>query len=212
MSGQPLEGRVVAFIGTGSASNRALVVALAEAGADLALATTANEQAQEFAMNSIANEAWVIAREQFVTVMDALDDTAVTAFAEEVWDRYGRCDALVCAHDRPSAVALDELAPHEFRDSADALLTAPFLAAQALGRLMERDGHGRIVFMSFERPDSDAGVQAAAAGLAGLAAAIERTWAGRGVHAMALSLRVAADGLLDPVDSPAGLIAALAGR
>ena len=195
MTGQPLADRVVAFIGTGSELDRALVVALAEAGANLALATTAHAQAEEFAMNSIANEAWVIGREQFVTVMDALDDTAVTAFADEAWDRYGRCDALVCAHDRPSAVALDEIAPHEFRDSIEALLTAPFLAAQAFGRLMEREGHGRIVLLAYDRPDADAGVRSATSALDGLASAIDDAWRHHAVHATSLPLPADASAL-----------------
>ncbi|MFN0145049.1 MAG: SDR family NAD(P)-dependent oxidoreductase [Dehalococcoidia bacterium] len=188
MTAEPLNGRVVAFIGTGSASDRALVVGLAESGANLALATTAQEQTQEFAMNSIANEAWVIGREHFVTVMDASDDTAVNAFAEQVWDRYGRCDALVCAHDRASVIPIDELAQHEFRATVDALVTAPFLAAQAFGRLLARDGHGEIVFLTADRSDADAGVLAAAAALAGLEAAIETAWSHHNVHTRRLSL------------------------
>jgi NAD(P)-dependent dehydrogenase (short-subunit alcohol dehydrogenase family) len=181
MSTLPLEGRVVAFIGAGTEEDRSMVVALAEAGADLALATTDREQATEFAMNSIANEAWVLGREQFVTVMDALDDTAVTAFADQTWDRYKRCDALVCAHGRASEIALDEVAPHEWDDVLAANLKGPFLAAQAFGRLMEREGGGLIVFLAPAPGAKDAPSEAAVAGLGGLATAIHRSWGKRGV-------------------------------
>jgi 3-oxoacyl-[acyl-carrier protein] reductase len=184
MSTLPLEGRVIAFIGAGSEGDRAIVVALAEAGANLALGTADREQATEFAMNSIANEAWVLGREQFVTVMDALDDTAVNAFAEETWDRYRRCDVLVCGHGRASAIALDEVAPHEWDDVLAANLKGPFLAAQAFGRLMERESAGLIVFLEPPPGAADAPAKAAAAGLAGLADAIQRSWGVRGVRTL----------------------------
>ena len=184
MTGALLNGRVVAFIGTGSAPDRALVVALAEAGTDLALATTTHDQAQEFALNSIANEAWVIGREQFVTVMDALDDTAVNAFADQVWDRYGRCDALVCAHGKASSITLDEIAPHEWDEVLALSLKGPFLAAQAFGRLMEREGHGLILFLQAPADATDAPSHAATFALSGLSAAIRESWEDRGVWAM----------------------------
>ncbi len=90
-----LTGKVVALIGTGSEADRAVTMACAEAGAQLALATHSGEQAQEFAMNSIANEAWAVGADQFVVTMDAVEPGAVTAFAAEVMRRYGRCDAVV---------------------------------------------------------------------------------------------------------------------
>ena len=55
MSGKPLAGRVVAVIGPGDGLHRALAIACAEAGADLALATGDRSQEQEFAVNSIAS-------------------------------------------------------------------------------------------------------------------------------------------------------------
>ena len=183
-----LAGRVVALMGTGSETDRAIVVACAEAGADLALATTSRKQDEEFAMNSIANEAWVLGREQFVTVLDALDDAAVIAFAEQTWDRYGRCDALVTAHHAPSSVDLDEMAPHEFEEVVRANLTAPFLAAQAFGRLMERAGRGHILFVSNESIEGDAAYATAIGGLHHLAEAVQREWGGAGVRASVSSV------------------------
>ncbi len=181
---ESLAGQVVALIGTGSPLDRALAMACAEAGADLALATTTKGAVEEFAMNSIANEAWAVGREQFVAVLDALDDAAVIAFAEQTWDRYGRCDALICAHNSPSSVPLDELSPAEFETTLRANLVAPFLAAQAFGRLMERAGRGKIVFLAQDVTGVDASAAAAASGLDGLARAVGEAWADAGVTAV----------------------------
>ena len=90
-----LRGKVIAIVGTGSARDRAIAVTLAEAGADIAIATEEALAAQEFATASIANEVWAIGREQFSAVLDASDGAAVAAFLREVRQRLGRLDAVV---------------------------------------------------------------------------------------------------------------------
>ncbi|MCE7928156.1 MAG: SDR family NAD(P)-dependent oxidoreductase [Chloroflexi bacterium CFX7] len=201
VSGPPA-GRAVALIGTGSELDRAIAVACAEAGADIALGTVDRSQEQDFGMNSIANELWAIGREHFVRVMDATEATEAASFADEAWDRLGRCDALVASHELFAAVELDELSPDEWERSLRVNLTGPFLAGQAFGRLMERQGSGTIVFVTVERPGGDAAWTAAKAGLDGLADHIGRAWGEAGVSACVV--RVAAD------DPPAGARAVLA--
>ena len=160
-----LAGRVVALIGAGTDGDRAFVVACAEAGANIALGTIDKSQAQEFAMNSIANEIWSIGREHFVRVMDHADPTAVVAFADEIWDRLGRCDLAVLTHDVPSFAPIEELSPDEWSATIQLNLTAPFLAAQAIGRLMEREGAGHILILIPDDVSGDAAYRAARAGL-----------------------------------------------
>ncbi len=160
-----LAGRVVALIGAGTEAGRVFVVACAEAGANIALGTVDTSQAQEFAMNSIANEIWSIGREHFVRVMDHTDPTAVVAFADEIWDRFGRCDLAVLTHDVPSFAPIEELSPDEWDATIQLNLTAPFLAAQAIGRLMEREGGGHILILIPDDTANDAAYRAARAGL-----------------------------------------------
>jgi gluconate 5-dehydrogenase len=170
---------VVAIIGRGSDEDRAIAVACAEAGADIALGTMST--GQEYAMHSIANEVWSIGREQLVCVMDAGDATEAVSFAAQVWDRFGRCDLLVANHDLVAEAPLDQLSADEWDETIRANLTAPFLAAHAFGRLMTRQGGGHILVVAHERPGADAGYVAAKSGLAGLARAMTEGWAGRGV-------------------------------
>jgi NAD(P)-dependent dehydrogenase (short-subunit alcohol dehydrogenase family) len=99
-----LAGKVVALVGMGSDADRVAAIGCAEAGADLALATLSTDQAAEFGMNSIANEAWVLGSEQFVRVMDATDPKLAASFVEETWARYGGCDALVVMAATPRVV------------------------------------------------------------------------------------------------------------
>ncbi|MCC7365436.1 MAG: SDR family NAD(P)-dependent oxidoreductase [Dehalococcoidia bacterium] len=173
---------VVAIIGQGSPQDRAIAVACAEAGANIALGTVEKSTAQDYAMNSIANEIWNIGPDQFVCQMDAGDAAEVASFAAQVSDRFGHCDLLVCNNDQPESAPLDELSQDEWDITIRANLTGPFLAAHAFGRLMERDRGGHVLLVAHERPEADAAYCAAKAGLEGLARAMTRTWSPRGVE------------------------------
>lgn len=89
----PLAGKVVAIVGTGSDLDRAIAVGCAEAGADLALGTESNARQQDYGMNSIANEIWAIGREHFVRVLTGPDDLA--GLVEQARRRLGGCHAVV---------------------------------------------------------------------------------------------------------------------
>ncbi|MFN0093377.1 MAG: SDR family NAD(P)-dependent oxidoreductase [Dehalococcoidia bacterium] len=179
MSAPLIPGQVVALIGAGTDRDRSLIVPLVADGVRVALATMDRSQAQEFAMNSIANELWALGAEQFVRLMDAGDPSAVVAFADEVFDQYGRCDLALIAHSQPSDVEIDELSFDEWEPLLRANLSGAFLALQAFGRLMERAHGGRIVLVESE--GVSAANLAANQGLRGLAEAAERAWPDRGV-------------------------------
>jgi NAD(P)-dependent dehydrogenase (short-subunit alcohol dehydrogenase family) len=95
-----LASRVIAIVGTGSDDDRAIAVACAEAGADVALGTEVDDRGQDYGMNSIANEIWAIGREQFVLVLSGSDDLA--RLVAEAKARLGRCDAIVARTSAPS--------------------------------------------------------------------------------------------------------------
>jgi NAD(P)-dependent dehydrogenase (short-subunit alcohol dehydrogenase family) len=172
MSGE-LAGRVVAFVFAGDARDREIAVACAEAGADIALGTAA--KADEFAVASIANEVWAIGREHFVRIMDATDPTAVASFADEVWDRLRRCDGLVLAVPPAEVDELDQVSHEAFVAGLDRAVVAPFLVAQAFGRLLARSGEGEMILLG---PDGGQDVisEIAREGLRGFAHAAYRAW------------------------------------
>ena len=198
MSDFNLTGKVIAYLGTGSDADRAIVIASAEAGADIALATISRLPTHEFGMASIANEVWVLGRDQIMTVIDAADPADVAAFADEVWDRFGRCDAVVINTGRMPAAPFEELSLAVFEADLRASLSPAFLVAQAFGRLMARSHGGRIVHC-FSEPgegdELDAGVLAARAGAQGLVAAARAAWGHDGVDSAAVTIPVGADAI-----------------
>ncbi len=95
MTNHNFDGRVYALIAHGDDTDRAIAVALAEAGAAIAIGTVGQVQSEEFATASIANEVWAIGRGQFSFPLDAANAAHVEAFANEVVIRLGHCDGLV---------------------------------------------------------------------------------------------------------------------
>ncbi|MCY3602604.1 MAG: hypothetical protein OXH12_05930, partial [Chloroflexi bacterium] len=94
MPNDALSGQVIATIGGGDAHHRAVAVAVAEAGASVALATFNAIPDQEFSVNSIANEVWALGRDHFADVIEASDPEQMGAFTQKTWSQLGRCDAI----------------------------------------------------------------------------------------------------------------------
>lgn len=191
-----LEGRVIALVCRGSDADRAIAVALAEAGANVALGTVTRTQDEEFSTASIANELWALGREQFNRVLDAADAADAAAFAAEVCDRLGRCDAMVLAPGPIPEIPFDELSRDEWDPLLTRTLTAWLFAAQAFARVIERDGGG-VMVIAVEPGDQSPSSQALDAALAGATAGLRVAHAARGVHVMgcapgAVSGRIAA--------------------
>jgi NAD(P)-dependent dehydrogenase (short-subunit alcohol dehydrogenase family) len=97
-----LQGKVVLVTGSGSEAHRGVAVALAEAGADVAIGGSASDLAAEAALHSIANEIWALGRRSTVVTLGG----GITDFAEAIGaaqealgaiELVVRCDAVLNA-------------------------------------------------------------------------------------------------------------------
>jgi NAD(P)-dependent dehydrogenase (short-subunit alcohol dehydrogenase family) len=82
MAAAPLANRNAAVIGVERPAGRRAAVALAEAGADVALITLSAGTQAEFAANSTANEFWAIGRRGIVLATDGSEAALKAALAE----------------------------------------------------------------------------------------------------------------------------------
>ena len=98
-----LNGKAALVIGASGPIGRAIAVSLAEAGADVAVATTTRAQREEVAANACANEVWALDRKGFAQAIDAAGEADVQALVERAVSELGRLDVLVNAHDLPYA-------------------------------------------------------------------------------------------------------------
>ena len=81
MPEQPLAGRNALVLGVERPAGRRAAVALAEAGADVAVVTVSGETAAEFAANSTANEFWAIGRQGAALTSDGSEQGVRDAIA-----------------------------------------------------------------------------------------------------------------------------------
>ena len=187
-----LAGRVAAILCSGGAGDRALALALAEAGADIAIGTL--ERDQEFATASIANEVWAIGREQFSSIVDAVDAVALASFAAETADRLGRCDLLIVSppsRDGLGVLPPEEVSAEEWATAVRNGLTIPFLAVHAFQPVIERDGGGLLVLLGDDGAGLVEGVMLA--GRKELGGRLNAAWAGRGIRVVCVRAEDAAD-------------------
>lgn len=179
-------GRVLALVGRGTSMDRELAVWWAESEGPVALATVDPTSEQEYALASIANEAWALGREQIVERLDAAHPASITAFASEAFDRLGACDVLVVNAGQRSEAPLVELSGDEWSAVLRTNLTVPFLAMQAFGRLMLREQKGILVAVLPPFDSGDAAMAAARAGLIEVVRLFDEAWSEVGVRALAV--------------------------
>ena len=90
-----MAGKVVVVIGAGNDAHRGVAVALAEAGADLAIAGVAPDLAAEAQLHSISNEIWAIGRRSAVMTLAKDDAGSFAGAVKEATEQLGRADLVV---------------------------------------------------------------------------------------------------------------------
>ena len=180
-----LSGKVALVLGGGSALGRAIGVALAEAGADVAFTSLSVNRQEEVAANSAVNEVWALGRKGFAAAIDATDASQVEAAVRRTVDELGRLDILVNNPDLPFAKPLADTTPDEWQRVLVANLSAVFFACRAAGAVMLPQGKGRIINVTSilgERGLSNSTAYCAAkAGVMNLTRALALEWARTGV-------------------------------
>ena len=183
-----LTGRVCVVTGANRGIGRALAVALAEAGADLALLVRSPEAA-----DPVVTELTALGSQARVFTADVTDPAAVTAAAASVVERFGRVDVLVnnagtCIH-RPAR----EVTPEEWREVFAVNVDGLWNCSQAFGRHMVAAGRGSIVNIGsmsglvVNRPQWQPAYNASKAAVHQLTKSLAAEWAPAGVRVNALA-------------------------
>lgn len=140
-----LSGKHALVTGATGPLQRALAVALAEAGADVSLTTAKNEMAEEVQANSILNECWSIGRRGEALTVSLVDEAALTEAITGLEERIAPIDILVnAAHAAPVLPFLETSPEHDtaaFTDGVASVLSP----TRVVGRGMVERGSGRVI-------------------------------------------------------------------
>ena len=140
-SSTDLTGRVALVTGAARRTGRALSLALARAGADIAVHCN---QSREDAQN-VVDEIRSMGRRSVLVEVDLLDAAAARdAFAKAAAE-LGRVDILVNNVGTIVWKSLDELSPEEWRSCIDGTLFVTLFACQAALPFMRERRFGRII-------------------------------------------------------------------
>ncbi len=187
-----LDGAKALVLGGGGPVGRAIAGGLAEAGADVCLASLTQGRDDEFAVNSAANEIWALGRKGRAFVIDATNAAQVRGAVEGAAAELGGLTVLVNNTDRPLHKPALDTSYDEWTRTLALNVGAAFVASQAAARLMIAAGGGRIInvtsILGERGMANDAAYGAAKAALIGLTRSLAIEWAREGVRVNAIGL------------------------
>jgi len=138
-----LDGRTALVTGASRGLGRAIALALAHAGADVALGVRELASAAD-----LVAEIEGMGRRAVAVRMDVLDLGQITSAVDEVVERLGQLDILVnnagASPEDPAEVVTEA----NFDLTMGVNVKGLFFASQAAGRVMIRQGFGRIISLS----------------------------------------------------------------
>jgi len=181
-----LKGRRALVTGGARGLGRTMAQALAEAGADVAVASrtldTCREAAEEIARTT--------GRRTAAFEVDLTRSDELARFVREVESGFGAVDILVNNAGINIRGAAEELEETDWDAVMDTNLKAPFMLARALGPGMCARGWGRVInlgsILSVVALAGRGPYASSKAGLLGLTRVLALEWAGRGVTVNAI--------------------------
>ena len=179
-----LTGRVAVVTGANTGIGRGIAVALAQAGADVALVGRSPA-------HDTATEVTVAGRRAVLIDADLSTIAPVERVVSETLERLGGLDILVNNAGIIRRADAVEFTEADWDAVIDTNLKSLFFLCQAAGRHMLAQGRGKIVniasLLSFQGGIRVPSYAAAKSGVAGLTKALANEWAGRGINVNAIA-------------------------
>ena len=137
---QTLKGKVAVVTGAGRGLGRAMALTLAEAGADVALASRTREQ-----LDAVASDAEAFGRRALPVPTDVTDPESVASLVDAVLHHFGHVDVLVNNSGVISSTPLLEQEPDDWDRIIATNVRGTFLMTRAVGRHFVAQGSGKII-------------------------------------------------------------------
>jgi 2-deoxy-D-gluconate 3-dehydrogenase len=209
-----LEGNVAVVTGGTKGIGRAISLALAEAGADVAVVSRSAD-------SELSSAITIMGRKYLHHSADLTDRKQTRDVIPKIVDAMGDINILVnSAGIIPRSPAVD-FSEEDWDATLEIDLTAAFLLSQAAGRLMIQKGRGKIIniasILAFQGGITVPAYTSAKHGVVGLTKSFSNEWAAKGVNVNAIAPGYITTELIgalqnDPVRSKAILGRVPAGR
>ncbi|NLN16971.1 MAG: glucose 1-dehydrogenase [Firmicutes bacterium] len=138
-----LDGKKAIVTGGGQGLGKAMATALAEAGADVAIADLNADSAA-----AVAKELEGLGRQSMAVQVDVSNEEQVKAMVAKVVEAWGTVDILINSAGINRRNKLIDLAVEDYDAIMDVNLRGTFLCCQEAGRIMVAKGSGSIINVS----------------------------------------------------------------
>jgi len=141
-----LTGKVAVVVGGAGGIGRAQALGLADAGADVVVASRKLEH-----LENVAKEIKAKGRQSLAVTVDVVDEKSVVGMVDSVLKVFPHIDILVNAHGLAIRQPADTFPIDEWQQVMDINTRGTFLTCQAVGRVMIKQKSGRIINVSSVR-------------------------------------------------------------
>jgi 3-oxoacyl-[acyl-carrier protein] reductase len=138
-----VEGKAALVTGASSGLGRATAIALAGAGADVALAARSKDE-----LEGAKGEISELGRRALTLPLDLASETDTAEAVGRTFEAFGRIDILINAAGTDAPGTVEELSVERWDRTLDVNLRAPFLLSKAAFPHMREAGSGTIVNIS----------------------------------------------------------------
>jgi len=191
-----IEKQVAVVTGGTKGLGKAIAIALAEAGADIAVVSRTPHQDIERSVLSLG-------RRYVHHAADLTKREETKAVIPAVMEKMGSVDILVNSSGICPRAPAKEFSESDWDATLEIDLSASFILAQAAGRIMLERGKGKIVniasILAFQGGINIVAYAAAKHGIAGITKALANEWAGQGVNVNAIAPGYIATEFIDPL-------------
>ena len=181
-----LENQIAIVTGASQGIGRTLAIALAQAGADVALVSRTRAD-----LETVAKEVEGEGRQALVIPADIQDVSQIRKLVDEVHTTFGKIDILINNAAWTATVEALEATEEEWDQTLDTSLKAIFFASQAVAKIMIQQGHGKIVNIGSTLGRTAFAKRsvygAAKAGVHQLTRVLALEWAAKGVNVNAVA-------------------------
>jgi 2-dehydro-3-deoxy-D-gluconate 5-dehydrogenase len=181
-----LKDQIAIVTGASQGIGRTLAIALAQAGADVALVSRSRSD-----LEAVAKEIEAAARKALVIAADLQEVSQIQKLVDEVYTAFGRIDILINNAAWTATVEALEATEEQWDQTLDTSLKAVFFACQTVAKIMIKQGRGKIVNIgstlgrtAFARRSV---YGAAKAGVHHLTRVLALEWAAKGINVNAVA-------------------------